>query len=158
MILHYLSTNKLKSTNHRHIPPIGAAQCNSKLSLKKFNLKKTFTYFFNTVFQKVCKKIKNQRAYFGKIGRFLSRKSTSNFLNNLQIHQVTFDWDYSPGRGDDSLLGGIHPAVLLQTKTFRAKKWISHGVWLYFQLLLYYILYNNSTLTNCFHFCKYISN
>ena len=113
MILHYLSTNKLKSTNHRHIPPIGAAQCNSKLSLKKFNLKKTFTYFFNTVFQKVCKKIKNQRAYFGKIGRFLSRKSTSNFLNNLQIHQVTFDWDYSPGNS---------PSIVITNKNISSKK------------------------------------
>ena len=121
MIQHYLSTNKLKSTNHRHIPPIGAAQCNSKLSLKKFNLKKTFTYFFNTVFQKVCKKIKNQRAYFGKIGRFLSRKSTSNFLNNLQIHQVTFDWDYSSGRGMTVYWGEFTQHCYYKQKHFEQK-------------------------------------
>ena len=47
------------------------------------------------------------------------RRSTSNFLNDLQIHQVTFDWYNSPSRGEERLLDGTHQAPLLQIQNFR---------------------------------------
>ena len=34
---------------------------------------------------------------------------------------MTFDWENSSGRRDDILLGGIHPALLVEIKNFRQK-------------------------------------
>ena len=47
------------------------------------------------------------------------RRSTSNFLNDFQIHQVTFDWDDSPSRREERLVDGTHQAPLLQIPNFR---------------------------------------
>ena len=82
-ILHDISTNNWKNTNHRQISLTGTTQCNSEISGKNSIWIGHSLIFLIQYYRKSSKKIKNHIAYFGKIGRFLLTKSTSNFLNDL---------------------------------------------------------------------------
>ena len=67
--LHYTSLNNSKN-RHRYFSLIGFDHCHSKLC-KNFQFEKDIHLYFS-IFQKICRKIKVQRSYFGKIASFLS--------------------------------------------------------------------------------------
>ena len=80
--LHYTSLNNSKN-RYRYFSLIGFDHCNSKLC-KNFQFEKDIHLYFS-IFQKICRNIKVQRSYFGKIASFLSLEFIS--LSFLGIYR-----------------------------------------------------------------------
>lgn len=120
---------------HKHILLTATLQCNSKLS-RNIKFEKDIELFFNTAFQKINKKIKVKKAYFGKICRFHLTRSTSNSLMICKSIRWQLTGIIHQGGGE------IHLVLLLQTQNFRGNKasefpMAFHSVFNYFYIVQY---------------------
>ena len=112
----------------------------------------TLLYFYENWTAVYCKDQNMHKDFF------LARR-TLYFLNDFQIHQKVFYRNSLPGREvrEDSSPDRIQPVQLLQTKKLSMKKMLLNSSWYLIVSSITFILNNNPTLNNCFHFCKQIN-
>ena len=108
-------------TNHRHISLTETAQCNSNLS-KKNQFEKDIQLFFQCSISENVQENQKPNCVFWKDWKFPFKQKYFRFPKWF-VNSSGYIWlRQFNEEGDDSLLGGIHPALLLETKKFRGKK------------------------------------